>query len=51
LLSFGAESFVFQFATQIMKLQFYGTTIGPLLFCGVKFDRLHRRRNGGWGSL
>jgi hypothetical protein len=44
-LSFGAGSFVFQFAIQIYKEQ---ETEFCLLFCmGVKFGRSHRGRNVG----
>jgi hypothetical protein len=50
--SFGAKSFVFQFATQNIKInKTYRTTIF-LLFCmGVKLSLSHWGRNISWGCL
>jgi hypothetical protein len=36
-----AESFVFQFAIQNLKITIYRTTILPVVFMGVKFGSSH----------
>jgi hypothetical protein len=36
LLSFGAESFVFQFATQNIRIRIYRTIILPVVLCGCE---------------
>jgi len=43
LLSFGAESFVFQFATKNLKIKIYRTIILP----GWELGRSHEGRNVG----